>query len=66
MGMTLEESVEGLLKLESNGVEAYIDSGLNTWIEQRGNIYVDFVSEAGNVGFTVAIKRSADEKPKCC
>ncbi len=67
MGMALEESNDGLEKLESNGINAYIDSGLYQMITQRGNIYVDFVTDRyGGEGFTIAVKRTPDEKSSCC
>ncbi len=67
MGMALEESNDGLEKLESNGINAYIDSGLYQMITQRGNIYVDFVTDRyGGEGFTIAVKRTPDEKNSCC
>lgn len=67
MGMTLEESVTGLEKLESNGIDAYIESGLHELISQRGNIYIDFIVDGhGGKGFSIAVKRTADEKSDCC
>ncbi len=67
MGMALEESNQGLEKLESNGINAYIDSGLYQMLTQRGNIYIDFVTDRyGGEGFTIAVKRTADEKNTCC
>lgn len=67
MGMTLEESVEGLEKLESNGIDAYIENGLHEMISERGDIYIDFVADgSGGKGFSIAIKRSPDEKKSCC
>ncbi|MGB5107200.1 MAG: hypothetical protein WBP29_06015 [Candidatus Zixiibacteriota bacterium] len=65
--MTLEESVDGLEKLESNGITAYIESGLYETISQRGNIYVEFVTDKfGGKGFSIAVKRTPQEKTDCC
>lgn len=65
--MTLEESVAGLEKLESNGIDAYIEGGLYELISQRGNIYIDFAKEQlGGKGFRISIKKTPDEKSDCC
>ncbi len=67
MGMALEESTTGLEKLESNGIEAYIEEGLLSHITQRGDIYIDYGTDRfGITGFSIAIKRSPDEQPGCC
>ena len=67
MGMALEESVEGLEKLESNGISAHIESGLYELISQRGNIYVEFITDGhGGKGFKVSVKRTAQESSDCC
>ncbi len=67
MGMALEESQSTLEKLESNGIEAYIDPGLHRLVSQRGNIYIDFVDDPyGGKGFRIAIKRNASDPSGCC
>lgn len=67
MGMALEESTDGLERLESNGINAYIDSGLYGMLSQRGNIYIDFITDRyGGEGFSIAVKRTPDEKSACC
>lgn len=67
MGMALEESTTSLEKLESNGIEAFIDSGLLAQITQRGDIYIDYGTDRfGITGFSIAIKRSPDEVSGCC
>ncbi len=40
--MALEESIDGMEKLESNGVTAWIDSKLKTFLVQAGKITVDY------------------------
>jgi len=66
MGMALEESTEGLAKLESNGVNVYIDPDLLRSIEQRGKIYVDYgVDRFGMTGFSIAVKKSPSDKSDC-
>ena len=54
--MTLDESVDGLEKLESNNVTAYIDSKLHENLTQLGEITVDFITnEMGQSGYMVTI-----------
>lgn len=53
--MALDESVDGLDKLESNGVTAYIDPGLKDFLEQYGGINIDYVQrQFGGGGYTVS------------
>jgi hypothetical protein len=67
MGMALEESTSGLEKLDSNGIEAFIESGLLGHIAQRGDIYIDYGTDRfGVTGFSIAIKRNPDEQGGCC
>ena len=66
MGMALEESTEGLAKLESNGVNVYIDPDLLRSIEQRGKIYVDYgVDRFGMTGFSIAVRKNPSDKSDC-
>lgn len=56
MGMALEESIEGMEKLESNGVVAYVESGLLTLVKKLGKISVDYRSNpAGGGGYVVTV-----------
>ena len=56
MGMALEESVDGLVKLESNGVTAYVEETFSKYLEGQGGIHIDHVSqESGGRGFTVTV-----------
>ena len=67
MGMALDESTEGLVKLESNGISACIDRDLLHSIEQRGNIHVDYGADRfGMTGFSIAIKKNPFDKSDCC
>jgi hypothetical protein len=59
--MALDESVNGLEKLESNGIEAYIDPGLIEFLKQYGDITVDFVErEVGKGGYLVKVGKGGD------
>jgi len=64
--MALEESIEGLEKLESNGVAAYIDKGLNEYLKNVGNINIDYIaSESGPSGYRVSIGEKSCGNCKC-
>jgi hypothetical protein len=67
MGMALDESTDGLEKLEANGITAYIDPDLHRSIAPRGNIYIDYGTDRyGMSGYSIAIKKSAADKSNCC
>ncbi len=67
MGMTLDESTDGMEKLESNGVSAYIDPDLYRNLSQRGNIYIDYGTDRfGMTGFSISIKKNASDSSACC
>lgn len=55
MGMTLDESAEKLDKLESNGITAFIDPKVLTYLQQFGEIIVDFISRNGQSGFQIKV-----------
>ena len=40
--MALEESIDGMEKLQSNGITAWIDTKLKTFLVQQGKITVDY------------------------
>ena len=67
MGIALDESTEGMEKLESNGVEAYINPKLYETVSQRGNIFIEFGTDRfGESGYSIAIKRNrGDQEPSC-
>jgi Fe-S cluster assembly iron-binding protein IscA len=57
--MALDESVDGLVKLESNGIEAYIEPGLREFLEQFEQISVDYVSRGEMTGFAVTVGKDS-------
>ena len=58
--MTLYESTDGLEKLESNGITAYIDPKLLEYLKNVGNINVDFISTPdGRNGYAVQVGEGA-------
>ena len=48
--MTLDESINELEKLESNGIIAYIDPKLRQVMEQFGQINIDFITQPDGTG----------------
>lgn len=53
--MALEESVDELEAVESNGVTAYIDANLKAYVTELGGINIDFVSRDGGGGYMVTV-----------
>jgi Fe-S cluster assembly iron-binding protein IscA len=60
--MTLEESVDGLEKLESNGVTAWIDPRVHEYVGQMGDINVDFIDDGTRRGYILTAGKSSDGK----
>lgn len=58
--MALDESIDGLEKLESNGVAAYIDPGLKEFLNQFDAINVDFIQRGQMSGFSVSVGSGGD------
>jgi len=59
--MALDESVDGLEKLESNGITAYIDPRLKDQLGKFGDIQVDFITnQMGQSGYTIKIGEGGD------
>ncbi len=55
MGMTLDESEENLDKLESNDITAFIDPKVLVYLQQFGEINIDFISHNGQSGFQIKV-----------
>jgi len=53
--MALDESIDGLKKLNSNGVTAYIDPKLAEYISQLGDINIDFITNERGSGYTIRV-----------
>lgn len=65
--MTLDESIENLDKLESNGITAYIDAKLHKSMEQVGQINIDFVTRPdGSSGYMIQAGKPGDCSPSGC
>ena len=59
--MALEESVEDLEKMESNGITAYIQSSLREYASGLGRISIDYVQQpGGDSGYVVTIGTQGD------
>ncbi len=56
MGLALDESIEGLEKIESNGIGAYIDPNLKTFLGNYGEIKIDYINQDfGPRGFIIRV-----------
>jgi len=55
MGMALDESVDNLEKLESNGIEAYVDPRVVESLKSLGDISIDFVTRPEGSGYTIKV-----------
>lgn len=53
--MALDESTEGLEELKSNGITAYIDPKLYEYLNQIGDIRIDFITNEMGSGYTVSV-----------
>ena len=52
--MALDESVGELEKLESNGIDAYVDPSLLEGLKKTGEISIDYVTQpSGDSGYIV-------------
>lgn len=59
--MALDESTDGLEKLESNGVEAWIDPRLKEAISQLGEISIDYIErDWGPSGYSISVGTCGD------
>jgi len=59
--MALDESTEGLKKLESNGIEAYIDPGLEDALQKQfGDISIDFMVRPDGSGYSIRAGEPSD------
>ena len=60
--MALDEPTEDMIKLESNGIEAYIEKRLKDFLGQYGSINIDYVNHPTGSGFTI---RAGDGSADC-
>ena len=66
MGLALDESIDGLELIESNGITAYIDGGLNQYLSQAGDISIDYIStEGGPSGYKISVGEGGCGDCKC-
>ena len=65
--MALDESTENLVKLENNGIVAYIDANLRESLQQFGAINIDFVTRPdGQGGYMIRAGQPGDCNPDNC
>ena len=66
MGMALDESTENLEKVESNGVEAYIDPKVIEYLKKFVYVNVDFVTRPEGSGYMITVGNPSDCSPDSC
>ncbi|MDX9856979.1 MAG: hypothetical protein RBT76_04270 [candidate division Zixibacteria bacterium] len=52
--------MDGLEKLEHNGIETYIEAGLKEFLKQFDEISIDHVTIGGRTGFVVRVGAGCD------
>jgi len=55
LGMTLDESIDGLKKFESDGIDFYLEPKLVEFLTEQGKINIDFVSHQGRQGYRITV-----------
>jgi len=54
--MALDESIEGLQELKSNGITAFMDPRLGEFLEKNGGAKVDFITNpTGQSGYSIKV-----------
>ncbi len=65
--MALDESTNNLVKLEDNGIVAYIDPNLRDALQQFGAINIDFVTRPdGQGGYMIRAGQPSECNPDSC
>jgi hypothetical protein len=60
LGLALDESVDGLERLEHNGIATYIEPRLKEFLTQFEAISIDHVTIGGQTGFVVKAGSGCD------
>lgn len=63
--MALDESIDGMEKMESNGIVAYIEPRLKEFLSQYGSINIDFVDQITGKGFTIRAGEPSGDCGSC-
>ncbi len=59
--MALEESIDGLEKVESNSITLYLDKNLKEYLEKNGTVSIDFQSyPSGGGGYMITVGGGCD------
>jgi Fe-S cluster assembly iron-binding protein IscA len=53
--MALDESADKLQEINSNGIVAYIDPKVLTYLQQYGDINIDFITRGGQSGYMISV-----------
>ena len=65
MGMALDESVDNLEEMESNGIPVYIEPKLKEFLQQFQTITIDYVSGPQGSGYMVTVGAGCGEAGSC-
>jgi len=63
--MTLDESTDKLQLIESNGISAYIDPKVLNYLQQYGDINIDFITRGGQSGYMVSVGQPGCSPDQC-
>ena len=64
--MALEESTEGLEKVESNSINLYLDKNLKEFLEQSGTVTIDYRSyPSGGGGYMITVGSGCGDSGGC-
>lgn len=66
MGMTLDESIDNLDELKSNGIVAYIDPKVLDYLKQFGQITIDYVTRPEGSGYMITVGNPSDCSQSGC
>lgn len=55
LGMALDDSTDGLVELNSNQINAYIEPKLKEYLDQIGEIKVDYITNEHGEGYKISV-----------
>lgn len=63
--MALEESIDGLVELNHNGIKAFIDQKLRDMLESVGTITIDYMNQGMGGGYLLTVGDKKDCSGGC-
>ena len=55
LGMTLEESIDDMIKYSSNSIDAYMEPKLSEYLKQFGKIVIDFMNTGSGGSYKIIV-----------